>query len=360
MRASGDGEVDRVKKLHPLAVFARAARGAPGAGDQRPLGVAGARELVPLLARELRAGGEAAAVVEGRLEGAAALVWLGGADEERLRAASKGRRADRRASRDGRAPALRPRRPTSSACRRARASRSRRSPRALARRLGEDGTALAARLPVLRPAVCDELIGSFAKRNGLIAAAIFVPGVDLPVLTLNQIRLVLRIALAYGRRRRPRARARAARRRRRSASVSARSRGSCSTSCRSPAGRSRAASPTRARRRSARLPCATSRRAGRRGPSGPGPRLSSTPTGGDRMALTRTPGSDRALTDRGSGRLVRVPRGDQGPVRRAATSRSSRGRGRACRSGCARSARAAASSRPPPKRPEPERAHGSR
>jgi uncharacterized protein (DUF697 family) len=27
---------------------------------------------------------------------------------------------------------------------------------------------------------------------------VFVPGVDLPVLTLNQIRLVLRIALAYG------------------------------------------------------------------------------------------------------------------------------------------------------------------
>ena len=51
---------------------------------------------------------------------------------------------------------------------------------------------------MLRGAVCDELIRSFSKRNGLIAAAVFVPGVDMPVLTLNQVRLVLRIALAYG------------------------------------------------------------------------------------------------------------------------------------------------------------------
>ena len=70
--------------------------------------------------------------------------------------------------------------------------------RALARTLGEDGTSLAARLPVLREAVCDDLIASFAKKNAIVAAAVFVPGVDLPVLTLNQIRLVLRIALAYG------------------------------------------------------------------------------------------------------------------------------------------------------------------
>jgi uncharacterized protein (DUF697 family) len=69
---------------------------------------------------------------------------------------------------------------------------------AVARRLGEDGTSLAARLPVLRGAVCDELIRTFSKRNAVIAAAVFVPGVDMPVLTLNQARLVLRIALAYG------------------------------------------------------------------------------------------------------------------------------------------------------------------
>jgi uncharacterized protein (DUF697 family) len=70
--------------------------------------------------------------------------------------------------------------------------------RVLAARLGESGTALAARLPVLRPAVCDWLIASFARRNAIIAAAVFVPGVDLPALTLNQMRLVLRIAAAHG------------------------------------------------------------------------------------------------------------------------------------------------------------------
>jgi uncharacterized protein (DUF697 family) len=69
---------------------------------------------------------------------------------------------------------------------------------AVARKLGEDGTALAARLPVLRRAVCDELIRSFSTKNAIVAAAVFIPGVDMPVLTLNQARLVLRIALAYG------------------------------------------------------------------------------------------------------------------------------------------------------------------
>ena len=69
---------------------------------------------------------------------------------------------------------------------------------AVARRLGEDSTSLAARLPALRDAVCEELILAFSKRNGLIAAAVFIPGVDMPLLTLNQVRLVLRIGLAHG------------------------------------------------------------------------------------------------------------------------------------------------------------------
>ena len=77
-------------------------------------------------------------------------------------------------------------------------SRSTRSrPRSRARSATQ-GPALAARLPVLRPAVCDHLIDACAKKNGAIAAAVFVPGVDLPLLTMNQIRLVLRIAIAYG------------------------------------------------------------------------------------------------------------------------------------------------------------------
>jgi uncharacterized protein (DUF697 family) len=68
----------------------------------------------------------------------------------------------------------------------------------VAGRLGEQGTGLAAKLPVLREPVCRALIASSARRNGILAAAIFVPGADFPVLTTNQLRLVLRIAAAHG------------------------------------------------------------------------------------------------------------------------------------------------------------------
>ena len=70
--------------------------------------------------------------------------------------------------------------------------------RAVAQKLGEEATSVARRLPVLRPAVCTQLIESFSRKNGLIGAAVFIPGVDLPVLTLHQIRMVLRICAAYG------------------------------------------------------------------------------------------------------------------------------------------------------------------
>jgi uncharacterized protein (DUF697 family) len=69
---------------------------------------------------------------------------------------------------------------------------------AIARRLGEDGAPLAARLPVLRRAVCGQLVASFARKNGIFAAAVFLPGVDLPVLALNQVRMLLRIEQACG------------------------------------------------------------------------------------------------------------------------------------------------------------------
>jgi uncharacterized protein (DUF697 family) len=68
----------------------------------------------------------------------------------------------------------------------------------LARQLGERATGMAARLPVLRDAVVDELVRSASRKNALVAAAVFLPGVDLPVLTMSQIRLVLGIARCYG------------------------------------------------------------------------------------------------------------------------------------------------------------------
>jgi uncharacterized protein (DUF697 family) len=69
---------------------------------------------------------------------------------------------------------------------------------ALAAKLGERATSLARHLPFLRGAVCKQLIDSFARKNGIVGAAVFIPGADLPLLTLNQIRLVLRICAAYG------------------------------------------------------------------------------------------------------------------------------------------------------------------
>ena len=70
--------------------------------------------------------------------------------------------------------------------------------RAIAHSLNEHATPLAARLPVLRDAVVDRLITRFSRQNAMIGVAVFVPGADMPVLTVNQIRLLMRIADAYG------------------------------------------------------------------------------------------------------------------------------------------------------------------
>jgi uncharacterized protein (DUF697 family) len=74
---------------------------------------------------------------------------------------------------------------------------------AVARRValasGEGAWALARGLPILRRPVAEALVHRFARQNGLIGAAVFVPGADLPALTLNQLRMVMRIGAAYGR-----------------------------------------------------------------------------------------------------------------------------------------------------------------
>ena len=62
----------------------------------------------------------------------------------------------------------------------------------------ETGYALAARLPVLREAVVQAIVRRFARQNGILGVAIFIPGADFPVLTLNQLRMVFRIAAAHG------------------------------------------------------------------------------------------------------------------------------------------------------------------
>jgi len=184
------------RKLGPLAVLSLVREVRRGSGDQRPLAVAGARELLPIIAKQLREGGDPAAVVEGRFENAAALIWVGAPDVEALRAADRAGVPIIAVTDANEVPYV-------LATDLVRVPPGQGFPidaiaRAVARKLGEDGTALAARLPSIRGAVCDELISSFSKKNAIIAAAVFIPGVDMPVLTLNQARLVLRLALAHG------------------------------------------------------------------------------------------------------------------------------------------------------------------
>ncbi len=68
----------------------------------------------------------------------------------------------------------------------------------VAARLGESGTGLAARLPAVREPLSEVLIEKLSRQNAIAAVAIFIPGADFPVLTLNQIRLVLRLGSAHG------------------------------------------------------------------------------------------------------------------------------------------------------------------
>lgn len=63
---------------------------------------------------------------------------------------------------------------------------------------GDAAVFLAAQLPVLRKAACDQIIRRTARQNGVIGVLFIIPGADMPVMTLNQARMVLRIAAAHG------------------------------------------------------------------------------------------------------------------------------------------------------------------
>lgn len=175
-----------------------------GEGDRRPIVVAGVPALVPALARELRRNGDATAVREGGpARDAAALVYVlerePAADDLALLREASQAEVPIVAVTEAKLEAV----PYVLATDVVRVKPGAGFPLdeigdALARRLGEGGTALAARLPSIRRSVCGELIRSFARTNGFVGAAVFVPGVDMPILTMNQVRLVLRIAIAYG------------------------------------------------------------------------------------------------------------------------------------------------------------------
>lgn len=58
--------------------------------------------------------------------------------------------------------------------------------------------ALGRTYPALRRAVARRVIERTAVENGLIGLAVFVPGADLPIMTLNQVRMILSLADLFG------------------------------------------------------------------------------------------------------------------------------------------------------------------
>ena len=68
----------------------------------------------------------------------------------------------------------------------------------IARALDEDYLVpLAKGYPALRRAACEEIIRHNARQNAVVGA-LPIPGADMPVMTANQARMVLKLAAAYG------------------------------------------------------------------------------------------------------------------------------------------------------------------
>jgi uncharacterized protein (DUF697 family) len=194
--------------IAPTAVLGLVKELRASAQADKPLVVGGVKELAAALRRELSRGGVASAVRdESALADAAVLVHVlaGGARDEDIELFRRAQKADVPivAVLTGPQGEDEPDPPYVLAENVIRVPPGSGFPldaiaAAVARALGERATPLAARLPVLRDAVVDRLIAHFARQNGVVGVAVFVPGADLPVLTLNQIRMLLRIADAYG------------------------------------------------------------------------------------------------------------------------------------------------------------------
>ncbi|MHB9112577.1 MAG: hypothetical protein ACYC4D_08130 [Thermoleophilia bacterium] len=69
---------------------------------------------------------------------------------------------------------------------------------AVADAAGDTGVALAAKLPALRDEVCRQLIRRTANQNAVVGCLFIIPGADMPVMTLNEARMILRLAAAHG------------------------------------------------------------------------------------------------------------------------------------------------------------------
>jgi uncharacterized protein (DUF697 family) len=192
----------------PTAVLAIAKELRASATSDKPLVLSGARELAAALRRELtRDGVESAVQDESALGNAAALLYVltgpAGADDIAVLRRASLARTPIVAVLTGPGGDAVPDPPYVLAANVVRVPPGTGFPieeiaRRLAAALGEHATPLAARLPVLRDPVVDMLISRFSRQNAVLGTAVFMPGADMPVLTLNQVRLLLRIADTYG------------------------------------------------------------------------------------------------------------------------------------------------------------------
>jgi len=57
--------------------------------------------------------------------------------------------------------------------------------------------ALGRLMPGLREQIASQIIAASCKQNSIIAAAVFLPGADMPILTLNQMKMVVELAALY-------------------------------------------------------------------------------------------------------------------------------------------------------------------
>ena len=194
--------------LAPAAVFGLVRELRASVETHRPIVLAGAPALLDALRRELLRDGDPSAVRDaslGALDGAAALVYVlaedqpGEEDERAFRAAATANVPIIVLGAEPTTPIpnvlatdVLPLRPGQG------------FPledlgRLLVAKVDDNAAvSLAAKLPVLRRGISEALVAKFSRQNGVIGVAVFVPGVDFPVLTLNQLRLVLRLAAAHG------------------------------------------------------------------------------------------------------------------------------------------------------------------
>lgn len=63
---------------------------------------------------------------------------------------------------------------------------------------GDAAVALASRLPALQEETCHQIIQRTARQNAVVGCLFIIPGADMPVMTLNEARMILRIAAVHG------------------------------------------------------------------------------------------------------------------------------------------------------------------